>query len=201
MRAGSLLCFFLVASSVAQADFPTTPKASPYVAPEGRALLVFDRPRKRLSEELVFSIVNERGECVGVLGNGWKIVVPVRPSTQTLLIVTGVAQPQVQLLKVKPTAGNTYVIRMRPRVDRKAPVELTIVRKGDQPLEAFPGSILESSPFRPNLDDCSAWVRSRRSKLTDKASAARREWNSDEELRSSQTVQRVDGWTERDILP
>lgn len=198
-----ILCSCLIGSSVglARADAPATQERSPYVAPEGRALLVLVRPRKRLAEEVPFSVLDERGECVGILGNDWKIALPLRPGPQTLMLVTGVAQPQVQLLRVKPTAGKTYVVRLRPRVDRKAPIEIVVVRKRDQPLEAFPGSILESSPFRPDLDGCTAWARSRRSKLAKKAANAKREWNADEGLRESQTVRAGDGWAADDIVP
>jgi len=200
-RRSLVLVVFVVLASVTDRSLADLgrPSQSLYVAPEGRALVVFDRPRKRLSEEVVFSIVDHRGRCIGILGNGWKVVAELRPGAQKLLVITGVAQPQVQLLEVKAEAGRTYVVRMQPRVKAKAPVEITVIRRKEQPLEAFPASVVESSPFRPDVAECAAWVAKRRGKLEAKASAARQEWNANEALRAKQTVQRSDGWTAEEV--
>lgn len=203
MRIGWIaLAWIVVAFPMgADADVPRTSKSSPYVAPEGEALLVFVRPRKRLAEENIFSIVTERGECIGMLANDWKVVAPIRPGKQRFMVVTGVAQPQVQLLEVHAAADHTYVIKMRPRMNRKAPVELTVLKRSEQPLAAFPASILETGPFRPNLEECSAWVASRRARLTDKARAAAESWKSDAETRAAQTVRASDGWPAAEVAP
>jgi hypothetical protein len=183
------------------ADVSKSPAKSPYVAPDGKALLVFIRPRKRLAEEVLYSIVDERGRCIAVIGNDWKVTAPIQPRTQTLMVVAGVAQPQVQLLEVSAAPNHTYVISMRPRVKARSPVELTVVRRKSQPMGAFPSSILESSPFKPDLRECSAWVTSRRKKLAAKGQQAKETWDSDAELRASQTIHRDDGWAEHEILP
>ncbi|MEM8608107.1 MAG: hypothetical protein AAGF92_13430 [Myxococcota bacterium] len=193
----------LVASwvGVARADDPKPQAPSPYVAPEGDALLVFVRPRKRLAEDVLYSVVNARGECIGVLGNDWKVTAAIRPGTQTLMVVSGVAQPQVQLLQVQATKGHTYVVTMRPRVNRKSPVDLTVLRRRDQPLKAFPAAILDTNPFRSDLGDCTAWVAAKRERLTSKAEAAKEQWSVDPEVRSAQTVRANDGWPAKEVLP
>ena len=196
-----LVCGFAWAV-LAFADEPQPAEPSPYVAPSGDALVVFVRPRKRLAEEVLYSIVDDRGECRAVVGNDWKVAVPTRPGTQTWMVVAGAAQFQVQLLEVRARADHTYVVEMRPRMNRKAPVAIDVVRRADQPLEAFPGGIVESGPFRPTLlGDCNAWVASRRAKLADKARDAKRVWDSDEEVRKAQTVRAADGWPADAVPP
>jgi len=182
--------------SAAEADIPKTLTKSPYVAPEGEALLVFVRERKRLASDVIYSIVDERGRCIASVADDWKVVAPIKPGTQTLMVVTGVAQPQVQLLKVKAGTGKTYVVKMRPRVNTKSPVELTILRRSTEPLEMFPASIRETGPFRPNLNECTAWVAKRQSKLATKGAQAKEAWKAeDKEFRASQTIRPADGWT------
>jgi hypothetical protein len=184
-----------VGGSVSRADIPKTPTESPYVAPKGKALLVFVRERKRLAEDVIYSIVDERGRCIALVADRWKVIAPVRPGTQMLMVVTGVAQPQVQLLKVKAAAGKTYVVKMRPRVSTKSPVELTILRRSTEPLELFPASIRETGPFKPNLEECTAWVASRQAKLATKAAQAKERWRAeDKEFRASRTIRAADGW-------
>lgn len=186
--------------SAARADIPKTPTESPYVAPEGEALLVFIRDRKRLASEVIYSVVNERGRCIASVPDSWKVVAPIKPGTQTLMIVTGVAQPQVQLLKVKAQAGKTYVVKMRPRVNTKSPVALTILRRSTEPLEVFPATILDTSPFKPDLEGCTAWVAARQSRLATKAAQVQQAWKAaEEEFRASQTVRPADGWTADEV--
>ena len=184
-----------VEGSASRADIPKTPTESPYVAPEGKALLVFVRERKRLAEDAIYSIVNERGRCIASVADDWKVIARVRPGTQMLMVVTGVAQPQVQLLKVKAAAGKTYVVKMRPRVNTKSPVKLTILRRSTEPLEMFPASIRETGPFKPNLKECTAWVAKRQAKLATKAAQAKEGWKAeDKEFRASRTIRAADGW-------
>ena len=202
VRIGRLLVisgFVVTVSLPSKADIPKTPATSPYVAPEDHALIVFVRPRKRLAEEVMYSVVDERGRCIAVLGNDWKVVGQLRPGRQRLMVITGVAQPQVQLLKVKAEAGRTYVVKLRPRVNARNPVEMTVVRRPEQPLELFPASVVQTNPFRPDLADCTAWVAARRSKLASKASRARTVWNEDEAMRQRQTIQPADGWTREEV--
>jgi hypothetical protein len=186
----------LAAAAPAVADLPKTAGKSAYVAPEGKALLVFVRERKRLASEVVYSIVNERGRCIASVANDWKVVAAVEPGAQMLMVVSGVVQPRVQLLKVNARAGRTYVVNMRPRVNAKNPVKLNIVRRSAQPLEMFPASIRETRPFKPGLDECTEWVASRQSKLAGKAAQAKAAWHAeDEEFRASHTIGGADGWS------
>ncbi|MDH3625727.1 MAG: hypothetical protein OEQ49_17815 [Myxococcales bacterium] len=190
------LAILAAGAPVVEADPPKSLDESPYVAPEGKSLVVFVRPRKRLASEVIYSVVNERGWCIASVANDWKVVARVEPGTQMLMVVAGVAQPQVQLLKLKAEAGKTYIVKMRPRVNTKNPVELTILRRGTEPLEMFPASIRESSPFRPNLDECTAWVATRQSKLANKAAQAKEAWRGkDKAFRESHTIRGADGWT------
>ncbi|MDH3199435.1 MAG: hypothetical protein OEM15_00945 [Myxococcales bacterium] len=191
-----LLAILAAETTSVEADLATTPGESPYIAPEGKALVVFVRKRKRLASEVIYSIVNERGRCIASVANDWKVVARVEPGTQMLMVVTGVAQPQVQLLKVKAEAGKTYVVKMRPRVNAKNPVELTILRRSTEPLEMFPASLRETGPFKPNLEECTAWVAKRQSKLATKAARAKEAWKAaDKEFRASHTIRGADGWT------
>lgn len=195
------LAFVVAWQSVSQADIPKTPTESPYIAPRGEALLVFVRERKRLSSEVVYSVVDARGRCIASVPDDWKVVAPTRPGTQTLMVVTGVAQPQVQLLRVKAAVGKTYVVKMRPRMNAKAPVELTILRRGTEPLGMFPAAIRETSPFKPNLEECTAWVAKRQSKLVTKAAQAKEAWQAkDEEFQAKHTIGAADGWTAEEVV-
>lgn len=203
MRIGwvALASLIVALPTGSRADAPRSIRASPYAAAEDDALLVFVRPRKRLAEDILYSIVTDRGQCIGVLANDWKVAAPISPGRQTLMVVSGAAQPQVQLLEVDAARGHTYVVKMRPRMNRKAPVELTVLRRSEQPLEAFPATILETPPFRPDLADCTSWVASRRARLTDKARAAKNAWQKDAKLRDKQTVRPSDGWPASEVSP
>ncbi|MEM7136411.1 MAG: hypothetical protein AAF500_07530 [Myxococcota bacterium] len=202
-----LSCLFVALAAAAfvvppaRADIPQTQPGSPYVAGSEKALLVFVRPRKRLAEEVLYSVVNARGECIAVLGNDWKVVAPIRAGTETLMLVSGVAQPQVQLLEVRALKGHTYVVQLRPRMNRKAPVEISIMRRREQPLEAFPATVLTSNPFRPSLGECTGFVSDKRRKISEKAAAAKKAWNDDPGLRERQTVVPRDGWSADLITP
>lgn len=190
------LVVLAAAAPAVEADLPKPPGETQYIAPPGKALVVFVRQRKRLASEVIYSIVNERGQCIASVANDWKVVARVEPGTQMLMVVTGVAQPQVQLLKVKADPGKTYVVKMRPRVNAKNPVELTILRRSTEPLEMFPAAVRETSPFRPNLEECTAWVATRQSKLATKATQAKEAWSSkDKAFRESRTIRGADGWS------
>ncbi|MDH3844986.1 MAG: hypothetical protein OES69_13670, partial [Myxococcales bacterium] len=88
------LAILAAGAPVVEADPPKSLDESPYVAPEGKSLVVFVRPRKRLASEVIYSVVNERGWCIASVANDWKVVARVEPGTQMLMVVAGVAQPQ-----------------------------------------------------------------------------------------------------------
>jgi hypothetical protein len=183
------------------ADIPETVDR-PYAAPAGQALLVFARPRHRQASETVFRVVDQGGKCVGLLESGWQVAAAMWPGKHVLMVIAGTAPPRVQLLHVKLSAGKTYVVRLRPRVNVKRPVRIEVIRRSDEPLEAFPSAIKERSPFTADLRKCTEWVFWKRDKIASKAGAAKREWDqSSEERRELLTVRRGDGWTADEVYP
>ena len=172
----------------------------PYAAPPGKSLLVFNRPRKRQAEETEIRVIDQTGRCLGMLKNGWQIAGAVYPGTQMLLVVTGTAQPTVQLLRAKLSGGKTYVVNLRPQVNVKRPLDITVVRRADQPLKAFPKTILEQSPFKSDLRKCTEWVSWKRKRIEPKAEAAKRAWDdADADFLDDHTIRRNDGWTEAEV--
>jgi hypothetical protein len=172
----------------------------PHAAPPDRALLVFDRPRRRQASETAFRVVNQAGGCIALLENGWQVAAPMWPGKHMLLVVTGTAPPSVQLVEAKLSAGKTYVVRLHSRVNVKSPVRIEIMRKSDQPLEQFPGDIKEQSPFKQDLRKCTEWVSWKRSKLGPKAELAKQKWDdADESFRGERTIRRNDGWTADEV--
>lgn len=195
----SMLIACLVPCPAASAQAPTAVE-DPYVAPHDRALLVLARPRQRQSSETELRVVNQAGGCLGLLRNGWQVAVPMWPGRHMLMVVTGTAPPTVQLLEVKVSAGKTYVVKLRTRVNVKSPVDIQIVRRSDQPLEQFPQDIKAIAPFEQDLRSCTEWVSWKRSKLEAKAQAAKAKWDdADEALRDELTVRRNDGWTSAEV--
>jgi hypothetical protein len=183
----------------ARAEIPKT-NERPYAAPSGQALLVFNRPRRRQASEADFRVIDQAGRCLGLIENGWQVAAPIWPGTQMLLIVTGTTPPTVQLLHTKLTAGRTYLVELRARVNAKSPIQIEVIRRKDQPLEAFPTSVKERSPFQADLRKCTEWVLWKRAKLEPKAEIAKNKWDeADDAHREAHTIGRSDGWTEAEI--
>jgi len=191
-------CLALPSSTLPAQVQQTEPR--PYAAPRGKALLVFNRPRKRQASETNFRVVDQAGRCLGILRNGWQIAAAVYPGTQMLLVVTGTAQPAVQLVRAKLSGGKTYVVELRARVNVKSPAEITVVRRDDQPLEAFPKTILEQSPFESDIRKCTEWVSWKRARIEPKAEVAKNKWDdANEAFRDEHTIHRNDGWAADEI--
>ncbi len=188
-------------SMPARTQLPTTVD-SRYAAPPGRALLVFTRPRRRQASEVPFRIVDRAGKCLAVLRNGVQAVAPVWPGKQMLMVVTGSAPPTVQLLLAKMSAGKTYIVRLGARVNVKNPAEIEVVRREDQPLEAFPAAIRETLPVEADLRRCTEWVSWKRTKIEPRAERAKRAWDeADDVRRNAHTIRRNDGWTASEVVP
>lgn len=172
----------------------------PYAAPNDQALLVLRRPRRKQASETEIRIVNKAGGCIALLNNGWQVAAPMWPGKHVLLVITGTAPPTVQLMEAKLSAGKTYVVELRTRVNVKSPVQIRVVRREDQPLEQFPQAIKELSPFKQELRTCTEWVSWKRSKIEPKAEIAKNKWDdADEAFRSEHTVRRNDGWTAAEV--
>jgi hypothetical protein len=185
----------LLRAASAEAQIPKTPE-SPYVAPSDQALLVFSRPRRRQASEVTFRIVDQAGRCLAVLDNGWQATAPIWPGTHILLVITGTAPPTTQLLQVKVGAGKTYVVQLRERVNMKSPAEIEVLRRSDQPLEAFPPAVRDRIPAKSDLRRCTEWVSWKQSKIKPRAKQAKLKWDeASEEHRETHTVHRSDGWT------
>jgi len=196
---GVLAIALLVAGSPAEAQIPKTVK-SPYAAPSDQALLVFSRPRRRQASETAYRIVSQAGRCIAVLNNGWQMAAPIWPGKHMLMVVTGTAPPTIQLVQANLSAGKTYVVSLRARVNAKSPVEVEVVRRSDQPLEAFPPAVRELIPAKPDLRQCTEWVSWKRSKIETRAEQAKRKWDeASEEHRDAHTVRRNDGWTAAEV--
>lgn len=194
-----LLAGLLLVAAPGSAQLPKTERA-PFAAPEDQALLVFSRPRRKQASETTFRIVDRGGRCIALLEDDWQAAAPLWPGTHMLMIIAGTAPPTVQLLRAKVTAGNTYVVRLSARVNVNRPVRIEVLRRGDQPLEAFPPAVKERGLFEPDLRTCTEWVFWKRSKIAQKGAQAKRAWDqASEGRRSAQTVRRGDGWTADEI--
>lgn len=189
----------LVVCSGAEAQIPKTERA-PYAAPADQALVVFTRPRHRQASTTVFRVVDRAGKCIALLENGWQVTAPMWPGKHMLMVVTGTAPPTVQLFQVKLSGAKTYVIKLRARVNVKRPVQITMVRRDDEPMEAFPPWVSQQQPFRQELRECTEWVSWRRAKIEPKAELAKQNWDeATDEHRDEHTLRRNDGWTPAEI--
>lgn len=197
---GVLFASWLVSGSIAAAQIPKT-QSSPYVAPSDQALLVFSRPRRRQASDVTYRIVTEAGRCIAVLEDGWQMAAPLSPGTHMLMVITGTTPPTIQLLQAKLSAGKTYVVRLSARVSVKSPVKISIVRRSDQPLEAFPSAVRDLLPAKPDLRRCTEWVSWKRAKIGARALQAKQKWDeASDEHRDSHTVRRNDGWTAAEVI-
>ena len=180
------------------------PKAdnTPYAAPKDQALLVFTRPRRNQASETEFRIVTQAGRCIAFLATGMNAAAELWPGKHMLMVVTGTAPPTVQLFQVKLSAGKTYVVKLRARVNVKSPVEIEPIRRADQAMEAFPKALEEQRPFREDLRKCTEWVSWKRNKIEPRAEIAKQKWDdAAPEVRDEVTVRRNDGWTAEQIYP
>lgn len=194
-----MLIVWLVATNPSEAQVPKT-VAAPYAAPSGQALLVFTRPRHRQASENTFRVVDQAGRCLALLDDGWQTATPMWPGKHMLMVISGTAPPVVQLLQAKLSAGKTYVVELRARVNVKSPVGIKVIRRSDQPLEAFPPAVEEQSPFNQDLRKCTEWVSWKRRKIEPRAEQAKTKWDeASDERRNAHTVRRNDGWTAAEI--
>jgi hypothetical protein len=196
---GVWVAALLATAAPAGAQIPKTVE-SPYAAPSDQALLVFSRPRRRQASETTYQIVNQAGRCIAVLNNGWQMAAPMWPGKHMLMVITGTAPPTIQLLQAKLSGGKTYVVNLRSRVNVKSPVAIEVVRRSEQPLEAFPPAVRELVPNKPDLRQCTEWVSWKRSKIEPRAEQAKLKWDeASEEHRNQHTVRRNDGWTAAEV--
>lgn len=196
---GVLVASLLATATPAGAQIPKTVE-TPYAAPSDQALLVFSRPRRRQASETTYRIVNQAGRCIAVLNNGWQMAAPMWPGKHMLMVITGTAPPTIQLLQAKLSGGKTYVVNLRSRVNVKSPVAIEVVRRSEQPLEAFPPAVRELVPNKPDLRQCTEWVSWKRSKIEPRAEQAKLKWDeASEEHRNQHTVRRNDGWTALEV--
>ena len=196
---GLLLAVLLSITATAEAQIPKTVE-SPYAAPSDQALLVFSRPRRRQASETAYRVVTQAGRCIAVLYNSWQMAAPIWPGKHMVMVITGTAPPTIQLVKLNLSAGKTYVVNLRSRVNMKSPVEIEVVRRSAQPLEAFPAAVRELAPAKPNLRQCTEWISWKRSKIEPKAEQAKRKWDeADDAHRDAHTVRRNDGWTAAEV--
>lgn len=194
----ALSVLLLTPPSHLSAQTPTV--HDPYVAPSDQALLVFSRARRRQASETTIRVVNPAGRCLAELDNGLQMTATLWPGTHMLMVVMGEAPPTVQLVEAKVKAGLTYVVRLETRVNVKSPVRITVLRRSDEPLEAFPSSIREAIPATPDLRKCTEWVSWKSEKITPRARRAKRDWDqADEAFRELRTVHRNDGWTAAEV--
>jgi hypothetical protein len=164
-----LLVALVVMSPSADGQIPKAVEA-PYVAPSGKALLVFSRPRRRQASETTYQIVDQAGRCIAVLNNGWQMAAPMWPGKHMLMVITGTAPPTIQLMQAKLT------------------------------LEAFPAAVREAVLAKPDLRQCTEWVSWKLSKIEPRAEQAKRKWDeASEEHRGAHTVHRNDGWTAAEV--
>ncbi len=203
MRAPSaqavLLWALLTTGSASEAQSPRLVDAR-YVAPADQALVVFLRPRRRQASQATIRIVNQAGACIALLENAWQMAAPIWPGKQMLMVVTGTAPPTVQLMEVKLSAGKTYVVKLRTRVNAKSPVEIDILRRADQALEAFPPAVRELAPAKPDLRKCTEWVSWKGGKIESRAAQAKAKWDqASDEQREAYTLHRNDGWTAAEV--
>jgi hypothetical protein len=202
-RARSIACAsfaaLLVASSASEAQIPKTVEA-PYAAPPDQALLVFSRPRRRQASEVTIHIVNQAGRCIAVLDNGTQTAAPMWPGKHVLMVITGMAPPTIQLMEARLSAGKTYAVKLRTRVNAKNPVAVEVLRRADQPLEAFPPAIRDRVASKPDLRRCSEWVSWKRKKIESRAYRVKADWDeASDAYRAGRTGRRGDGWTAAEV--
>ena len=202
MRVSSVLVILLTAplGTSGRAQIPKVTK-TPYAAPADQALLVLSRPRHRQASEVTFRVVTHAGRCLARLDNDSQVAAALWPGKHMLMVVTGSAPPTVQLFQAKVSAGKTYVVELRPRVNVKAPVKISVLRREEQPLQAFPSAIRDTIPSRPDLRKCTEWVSWKRPKIEPRAERAKYEWDeeSTDERRAAHTLRRNDGWAGTEI--
>lgn len=185
-------------SGGAGAQIPKT--QDPYVAPSDQALVVFSRARRRQNSDVTLRIVNPAGRCLAELDNGWQMAAPLWPGKHVLMIVTGETPPAVQLMELHVRAGYTYVVRLETRVNIKSPVRITMVRRSDQPLEAFPSQVRDRLPVAPDLRQCTEMISWKRAKIEPRAARAKQEWDqADDAYRELLTLDRSDGWSTAEV--
>jgi len=122
------------------------------------------------------------------------------PGKHMLMVNTGTAPPTVQLMEVRLSAGKTYVVVLRTRVNAKRPVAIKVLRRADQPLEAFPPAVRDRVPAKPDLRRCTEWISWKRGKIESRAQRVKVDWDrAGHEHRATHTVHRNDGWIAAEV--
>lgn len=180
MRAAAGL-IWIVAWSLAlhaldvRADDLVTETPSPYVAPEGRALVVFIRERL-YAKATRFRVLDDDTRCVSVIKGERHVLLPVVPGTHRLYLLVAGTKDQAEALQLEVEAGKTYVVDIRAQWRRKDYMDINTVRPGTDRAEQAAKDIRNTDLYEPDLERCAEWVEKKRDEIGRKIAFAKEQW-------------------------
>ncbi len=168
------------------------PKKS-YVAPEGKALVVFVRP-KRMGKAVQFFVTDKDRKLLTVFKGKQHATVTVDPGKHTFYVIA----ENAQLVRAELGAGRTYIIETRPTMGfGKARVSVQPVLRKD--AERFAESaqwIKDTDAHTADLKAGEKWMKRHEDRVTRRIERAEADWKEDDEgYRAAHSIGVEDGRT------
>jgi hypothetical protein len=174
---------------------------SPYIAPKGKALVVFVRDRFG-SRKHSMLIVNEDRDCIALIRGDKDAseLVPMEPGKHTLYAWMGV----IQRIDVELEAGRTYFVRANYRSRYAAPiVELVPARRGTDTFKEVSTWTKGAKINGHAGDECTdvdGAVDTKRGRIQKKIDKEDAGWKTkDQAYRDEHTMKKSDGMTPKEL--
>ena len=188
----------LHATGVGAEDLVTeTP--SPYIAPEGRALLVLIRERL-YGKATRFRVLDDNARCVSVIKGERHVLLPLDPGAHRLYLLVAGTRDQAEVLHLEVEGGRTYVIDIRTQWRRRDYMDINTVRPGTDRADKAAKDIQNTDLYEPDLDQCTEWVEKKGDELGRKITYADEQWTSGgEPYQRAHTLKRDEGFTAEQV--
>ena len=162
-----------------------------FVAPEGRALLVFVRASK-LGKAINFYVVDEDKRFLTMFKGNQHVAITVAPGKHTFYVVS----ENAGLVRAELAAGRTYIISTRAKMGfGKARVIVEPVLRDSPSFAESAKWVRDTKPGSPDFDKGAKWVRKHQDAITRRIGKAEEEWSSGEANRAALTMGVEDGRT------
>ncbi|MBW1762212.1 MAG: hypothetical protein JRE45_10765 [Deltaproteobacteria bacterium] len=164
-----------------------------FVAPEGKALVVFVRPSK-LGKAVNFYVVDEDKKLVTLFKGNQHVAITAPPGKHTFYVVS----ENAGLVRAELAAGRTYIISTRAKMGfGKARVIVEPVLRNSPSFAESAKWVRDTKPVDPDLGKGDKWVRKHQDAIDKRIGKAEGEWSSgDAKYRAALTMEVEDGRTQ-----
>lgn len=189
-----VLGFIALRAAGAHADASPGASGSPFAAPADKARVVLIRERM-WNRSSKYRVIDGSSRCLSAVAGKRHAVFDLSPGSHELYVIVPTTRTQAELLKLRVSAGRTYVIDLASQALRKRNVEAQTVRPNTEEARLVAGGMKRTKRYEPDLGRCDEWLVRKADELPRKLEHARQQWNTaDENYRESHTLRAEDGF-------